>query len=162
MGYRWYEAMHVQPVFPFGYGLSYTRFTYSDLSLATANSPSGGVVLTVRYTVTNTGQREGREASQVYLALPAEAGEPSKRLVGFMKVDLKPGQSQDLTVDLDCSASNHPFSYFVPADESNLERWAEGNWVTPSGEFRVEVGTSSAETPLQSPVALDLTSCMVK
>jgi beta-glucosidase len=162
MGYRWYEAMHVQPVFPFGYGLSYTRFTYSDLSLATANSPSGGVVLTVRYTVTNTGQREGREASQVYLALPAEAGEPSKRLVGFMKVDLKPGQSQDLTVDLDCSASNHPFSYFVPADESNLERWAEGTWVTPSGEFRVEVGTSSAETPLQSPVALDLTSCMVK
>ena len=162
MGYRWYEAMHVQPVFPFGYGLSYTRFAYSDLSLATANTPSGGVVLTVRYTVTNTGQREGREASQVYLALPAEAGEPSKRLVGFMKVDLKPGQSQNLTVDLDCSAANHPFSYFVPADESNLEKWAEGDWVTPSGEFRVEVGTSSAETPLQSPVALDLTSCKVK
>ena len=110
MGYRWYEAMHVQPVFPFGYGLSYTRFAYSNLSLATTNSAAGAVVLTVRYTVTNTGNREGREASQVYLTLPAEAGEPSKRLVGFMKVDLKPGESQLLTVGLDCSASNHPFS----------------------------------------------------
>jgi beta-glucosidase len=162
MGYRWYEAMHVKPVFPFGYGLSYTTFAYSNLSLASANSPSGGVMLTVRYTVTNTGRRAGREASQVYLTLPPEAGEPSKRLVGFMKVDLQPGQSQELTVDLDCSASNHPFSYFVPADDSNLQKWAEGNWVTPNGEFRVDVGTSSAETPLQSPITLDLTSCAVK
>ena len=119
-------------------------------------------MLRVRYTITNTGSRVGREASQVYLTLPAEAGEPAKRLVGFAKVELKAGQSQELTVELDCSASNHPFSYFVPADESNLGRWAEGNWVTPRGEFAVAVGTSSAATPLQSPVTLDLTSCAVK
>jgi beta-glucosidase len=162
MGYRWYEASHVKPVFPFGYGLSYTKFTYSNLTLAPSNGASGGVVLTVRYTITNAGQREGREASQVYLTLPAESGEPSKRLVGFAKVDLKAGQSEEVTVALDCSASNHPFSYFVPVDESNLERWAEGNWVTPNGQFTVNVGTSSADTPLQSPITLDLSSCAVK
>jgi len=161
MGYRWYEASHVQPVFPFGYGLSYTTFAYSNLSLTTSNTASGGVGLTVQYTITNTGDREGQEASQVYLTLPAEAGEPWKRLVGFMKVALKPGESQQLAVAVDCSASNHPFSYFVPTDEKNLEAWADGNWVTPSGQFTVHVGPSSAETPLESPMALDLTSCVV-
>jgi beta-glucosidase len=159
LGYRWYEAQNVQPVFPFGHGLSYTTFAYSDLRLATSSSGPGRTVLTVDYMITNTGPRAGREASQVYLALPAPAGEPSKRLVGFKKVDLQPGASQRVSVSIDCAASNHPFSYFAPADEANLEAWANGNWVTPSGQFTVHVGTSSAQTPLQSGVALDLASC---
>ena len=82
--------------------------------------------------------------------------------MGFAKVDLHPGQSEEVTVAVDCSASNHPFSYFMPVDESNLQRWAEGNWVTPNGQFTVHVGTSSADTPLQSPITLDLSSCAVK
>lgn len=159
VGYRWYEAQNVQPVFPFGHGLSYTTFTYSNLGLTTSSNAAGKTVLTANYTITNNGTRAGKEASQVYLTLPAEAGQPSKRLVGFKKVNLQPGQSQQVSVAIDCSASNHPFSYFAPTDESNLEAWANGNWVTPSGQFTVHVGTSSRQTFLQSPVTLNLTNC---
>ena len=89
MGYRWYEANNVEPLFPFGFGLSYTTFEYSDLSVAPSVDPmTGHAVLTVTYRITNTGSRRGAEASQVYLTLPPVAGEPSKRLVGFQKVDL--------------------------------------------------------------------------
>ena len=93
MGYRWYEANNVEPLFPFGFGLSYTTFEYSDLSVAPSVDPkTGHAVLTVKYTITNTGSRRGAEASQVYLTLPPVAGEPSKRLVGFQKVDLDAGR----------------------------------------------------------------------
>ena len=88
MGYRWYEANNVKPVFPFGFGLSYTTFTYSDLSVTTGiDQKTGHTVLIVKYRITNTGNRRGAEASQVYLTLPPAAEEPSKRLVGFQKVD---------------------------------------------------------------------------
>jgi beta-glucosidase len=135
--------------------LSYTTFAYSGLSLAA----SGKTVLTVTYTIANTGTRGGKEASQVYVTLPAEAYEPSKRLAGFKKINLKPGESQQVSVTIDCSASNHPFSYFKPADESNLEAWANGDWVTPSGQFLIDVGPSSTQVPLQAPVDLDLAGC---
>jgi beta-glucosidase len=159
VGYRWYEAQHVTPVFPFGHGLSYTTYAYSDLTLATTTNAGGQPALTVSYTVANTGAREGREATQVYLTLPPEAGEPSKRLVGFKKITLQPSESQQVVVTIDCTASNHPFSYFMPANEADLEAWANGDWVTPSGQFTISVGTSSADTPLQSPIELDLTAC---
>jgi len=159
VGYRWYEARNVQPVFPFGHGLSYTTFAYSNLSLARSVPAVGRTVVTVEYTVSNTGTRAGKEASQVYLTLPAQAQEPFRRLVGFKKIELQPGASQRVAVTLDCRASSHPFSYFQPADEANLRRWADGDWVTPNGRFTVHVGTSSAQTPLQRAIDLDLTGC---
>jgi beta-glucosidase len=159
MGYRWYEAHDVNPTFAFGHGLSYTTFGYGELALTPSTNAAGKTVLNVEYTITNTGERAGAEASQVYLTLPAEAAEPPKRLVGFEKVTLQPGESKRVSVTIDCSASNHPFSYFRPADEANLQRWADGDWVTPSGQFVVHVGTSSAQTPLERPVTLDLATC---
>ena len=159
LGYRWYEARNVKPVFPFGFGLSYTTFSYSGLELNTTSNAKGQPVLSVSYTITNTGTRAGKEASQVYLTLPPQSGEPFKRLVGFAKVDLAPGSSQRVRVNIDCAASNHPFSYFTPADESDLSAWANGNWTTPSGQFTVSVGTSSAETPLRNTASLNLASC---
>jgi beta-glucosidase len=154
MGYRWYEANRVTPAFPFGHGLSYTTFAYSDLSVAPSQT-----VLTVAYTITNTGQRAGKEASQVYLTLPAVAAEPSKRLVGFKKVELQPGASTRVSVIIDCAASNHPFSYFAPANAQDLRAWADGNWVTPNGQFTVHVGGSSAETPLVRSIPLNFGNC---
>jgi beta-glucosidase len=176
MGYRWYEANGVTPVFPFGHGLSYTRFEYSDLKLRKAfrreYGPSGWPgkgkhhsaggkhhsvllmlarlipVLTVEYTVTNTGERAGAEASQVYLRLPRQAEQPSKRLVGFEKVFLMPGESRRVTVEIDAGASNHPFSYFVPDYPDDLITWAYGDWKEASGRYKVLVGGSSAQTPL--------------
>lgn len=154
MGYRWYEAQRVTPVFPFGHGLSYTTFAYSDLNLTPSQTG-----LTVEYTITNTGQRVGKEASQVYLTLPAAAAEPSKRLVGFRKVELQPGGSMRVSVIVGCAASNHPFSYFQPTNPQDLRTWADGDWVTPNGQFTVHVGGSSAQTPLERPIALNFANC---
>jgi beta-glucosidase len=150
MGYRWYESNNVTPLFPFGFGLSYTTFAYSDLKVTrTADATSRRVTLTASYTVTNTGPRRGAEASQVYLTLPAEAEEPSKRLVGFEKVDLRPGQSRRVTVTIDESAPNHPLSYFQPDPNGT---WADGVWLSPSGSYTVHVGGSSADTPLEQTI----------
>jgi beta-glucosidase len=158
MGYRWYEANNETPVFPFGFGLSYTTFAYSALSVAsTVNQQTGGTVVTVTYTITNTGDREGAESSQVYLTLPPEADQPSKRLVGFRRVNLMPRASQQVTVTIDSSASNHPFSSWVPDNDAPVEGWAEGQWSAASGEYTVHVGGSSADTPLEEAVMLSPT-----
>jgi hypothetical protein len=151
MGYRWYQAENVAPLFAFGHGLSYTTFAYSDLTVTPSNSAAGKSMLTVEYTITNSGARAGKEASQVYVTLPAEANEPSKRLVGFQKVNLRPGETRRVAITIDESAPNHPLSYFEP-DTSGT--WADGGWLTPSGTYTVHVGTSSADTPLQTTVDL--------
>jgi beta-glucosidase len=154
VGYRWYEANNVKPVFPFGFGLSYTTFAYSGLSVAPTTGQSGQPVVNVTYTITNTGTRQGAEASQVYLTLPSAAGEPSKRLVGFQKVDLAPGASQQVTVTIDGAASNHPFSFWVPQNDTPAPGWANGSWSTAAGDYTIAVGGSSADTPLAQTVAL--------
>jgi len=154
VGYRWYEAHNVVPLFPFGFGLSYTTFAYSGLSVATTTGQSGQPVLNVTYTITNTGNREGAEASQVYVTLPVAAGEPSKRLVGFQKLDLAPGASQAVTVTIDAAASNHPFSYWVPQNDAPVPGWGNGSWSTAAGDYTISVGGSSADTPLTQTVAL--------
>jgi beta-glucosidase len=160
MGYRWYEANDVRPVFPFGFGLSYTTFAYSDLRVSTMVDPeTGNAVLRVEYRITNTGNVPGAEASQVYLTLPPVAGEPSKRLVGFEKVNLTPGASQLVTVTIDSSASNHPLSYFQPDANGT---WADGIWLTPAGDYTIHVGTSSADTPLHATVNLTTTARVLR
>lgn len=176
MGYRWYEANGVKPTFPFGYGLSYTTFEYSNLSLKRSYRPvfeyreitlPGGLppryiprlkeivpVLTAQYTIRNTGAVAGAEASQVYLQLPAKAEQPSKRLVGFEKVYLQPGESAQVSVEINAAASNHPFSHFVPDAPDDLAAWADGEWQTEDGFYRVLVGGSSDNTPLTKPIAM--------
>jgi beta-glucosidase len=155
MGYRWYEATGTEPIFPFGHGLSYTTFTYSDLSVTEVRASDGHTTLRVDYTITNTGERAGMETSQVYLTLTDEAGEPAKRLVGFDKIELDAGESKQLSVLIESNASNHPFSYFQPDDADDLSNWADGAWVTPDGSYTVHVGGSSADTPLEETVELD-------
>ena len=155
VGYRWYEANNVRPVFPFGFGLSYTTFAYSGLSVATAiDQQTGRAVLSARYTITNTGTRRGAETSQVYLTLPLAAGEPSKRLVGFQKVDSMPGASQQVLVAIDSSQSNHPLSYWVPLNDAPVPGWSQGSWSRAYGDYTVHVGTSSANTALEQSVTL--------
>ena len=171
MGYRWYEANNVKPVFPFGYGLSYTTFKYDDLKVnsnwgggevqseadgprkkGNGNSSLSGI--DVSFTITNTGHVAGKEVAQVYLTLPDEAGQPTKRLVNFEKVYLEPGESKQVTLRINKDDSNHPFSYFIPKDPNNLANWADGEWATADGNYRVHVGGSSADTPLETEVPL--------
>lgn len=93
-GYRWFDAKAIEPLFPFGYGLSYTTYALSAMS---AQADAAGNV-TVGVTVTNTGSRAGTHTVQIYAALPASLGEPPKRLVGWTKVALQPGEARTVSI----------------------------------------------------------------
>jgi beta-glucosidase len=133
-GYKWFQSMKREPLFPFGFGLSYTSFAYSGLRVDAARRE-------VTFTLRNAGQRAGAEVAQVYVQLPASAGEPFRRLAGWQKVPLKPGESRSVTVAL------HPLTLAVFDEKAN-------RWDTPRGEFRVFVGGSSADTPLSAEMPL--------
>jgi beta-glucosidase len=95
VGYKWYDAENKPVLFPFGYGLSYTTYSYSDLKVTPGKTPR------VVFTVTNTGSRPGAEVAEVYASLPSSAGEPPKRLVGWSKLQLNPGESKEVTIEVD-------------------------------------------------------------
>jgi len=136
VGYRWFDTKKVEPLFPFGYGLSYTKFEYSNLKLVKAGTTNGAVAR-VEFEVKNIGTRPGAEVAQVYIhqnqpGLPR----PFKELKGFRKVSLKPGQSRQISVSLDASA----FAFYDPTKRG---------WVTEKGIYTIFVGSSSQEIRLQ-------------
>ncbi len=129
VGYKWFEAEHKQPLFPFGFGLSYTSYEYSGLSVDSAAK-------TVRFTVKNTGARAGEEIAEVYARLPQGADESSyKRLAGWKRITLAPGETQTVTVPIDLRV-------LQTFDE------AHNNWNLAPGNYQVFVGGSSDQTPL--------------
>ena len=134
MGYRWFQAQKIEPLFPFGFGLSYTTFRISGLRV-TPKVSDGKKPVELRFMAENTGKREGAEVAQVYLGLPAAAGEPPKRLVAFEKVLLKPGEQRQVRIQVDPAANGHPMSIW----DSKAQRW-----IVPSGEYQIYVGNSSA------------------
>jgi len=136
VGYRGYEHAGVKPLFPFGYGLSYTTFAYSDLKISPAANGSGNIV-EVSFTVKNTGSREGAEVAQVYVGdSHASVPRPQKELKGFAKVNLRPGEAKQVKVALDRRA----FSFYDVKKH---------DWRAEPGEFSILVGSSSAEIKLQ-------------
>ena len=135
VGYKWYDAEHKEVLFPFGFGLSYTTYSYSGLKVDTA----GGI--NVRFAVRNTGQRDGMEIAEVYAALPREADEPPKRLVGWSKISLKAGESREVEISID------------PRYLNVYDQAAEA-WKLVPGEYVFLVGGSSQNFPLQLKVHL--------
>ncbi|MDE1163131.1 MAG: glycoside hydrolase family 3 C-terminal domain-containing protein [Acidobacteriaceae bacterium] len=136
VGYKWYDAEHKDVRFPFGFGLSYTTYAYSKLSVEpTAEG------LTVHFTVRNTGKRAGEEIAQVYAELPSAAGEPPHRLVGWSKLALAPGESKEATV----TVSRKMLSLFDVA---------KNDWQLTPGSYRVLVGASSRDLTLNNAVSL--------
>jgi beta-glucosidase len=135
VGYKWYDAENKPVLFPFGFGLSYTSFGYSKLKVAAGNNT------TVTFTVKNTGKREGEEIAQVYAALPPGAGEPPKRLVGWSKVQLNPGESKEVTITV-------PPTYLSIYDE------ASSGWKLVPGDYSFMAGGSSKDLPLSEKVNL--------
>jgi beta-glucosidase len=135
VGYRWYDSERIKPLFPFGYGLSYTKFDYGRLHVS-PQLVKAGRSIRASLRVTNTGARTGSEVVQMYLSLPRRTGEPPKRLVGWERVTLAPGRSRSVEVEIDADAPDHPFSY-----------WSErsGRWRIPPGLFTVSVGKSAGE-----------------
>jgi beta-glucosidase len=140
VGYRWYDAQHEQPAYPFGFGLSYTSFRLSHLRVH--RRPGAGDADTVAVRVTNTGARRGWAVPEVYVAVPAPAGltEPPDQLKGFAKLSLAPHQTRTATIALDAGS----FSY-----------WSTGvqNWSIQPGCDTILVGTSSRNLPLHTAVA---------
>jgi beta-glucosidase len=120
VGYKWFESEHKQPLFSFGYGLSYTTFAYSALKADAAAH-------TVGFSVKNTGQRPGTEVAQVYVMLPSAAGEPFKRLAAWQRVPLKPGESKTVTLSLD------PLYLSIFNAEKN-------GWELTPGDYKAFVG----------------------
>jgi beta-glucosidase len=134
VGYKWFEAQNKQPLFAFGYGLSYTTFAYSGLKVDSAAK-------TVRFTIKNTGSRVGTEIAEVYARLPQGADEPYKRLVGWKRIELSAGESRTVTVAVD----TRPLQTFDEASES---------WNLAPGAYQVMVGPSSDSTPLTASLAI--------
>lgn len=132
VGYRWYEAKHITPMFPFGFGLSYTHFRYSDLHL-NRSDVDGVTPIKVSARVTNDGKVTGTDVAQLYLGMPAATGEPPRKLVDFRRVTLAPGQSKVVHFTI------------TPRDEW---WWGHGGWTETAGAYRVYVGDSSARANL--------------
>jgi len=136
VGYKWYDAEKKPVLFPFGFGLSYTTYSYSDLKVVAGASP------TVTFKVKNTGSRGGVEIAQIYVALPESAQEPPKRLVGWSRVSLAPGESKEVSLTIDPK-------YLSIFDE------AGDKWKLVAGSYHFMVGGSSQDLPLTKAVSLN-------
>jgi beta-glucosidase len=133
VGYKWYDAEKKPVLFPFGYGLSYTSYKYAGLSV------TQGKTVNATFTVANTGARAGAEIAEVYASLPASAGEPPKRLVGWSKVKLKAGEKRTVTVEID------------PKYLSIFDEQKDG-WALVPGDYTILVGGSSQDLPLKAAI----------
>jgi beta-glucosidase len=135
VGYKWYDAEKKPVLFPFGFGLSYTTYSYADLKVSAGSEP------TVSFEVKNTGSRDGSEIAEIYASLPAGSGEPPKRLIGWSKVPLKAGESKKVKVAIDPK-------YLSVYDE------AKDGWKLLPGSYTIMVGGSSQALELTNTVEL--------
>jgi beta-glucosidase len=141
LGYRHFDGSNIKPLFPFGFGLSYTRFQYSGLTVTPASSDLNAPV-TISFNVRNVGRREGAEVAEVYVGdSHSSVPRPAKELKGFAKVNLKLGESKRVSVKLD----RRSFSFF---DVKKNE------WSVEPGDFSILIGSSSAKIELQGKFTL--------
>jgi beta-glucosidase len=144
VGYRGYDQLGLPVQYPFGHGLTYTRFAYRKLAVASVAAATGETVH-VEFSVENSGMRAGVEIAQIYVEFPPEAGEPPRRLAGWVRCALEPGEERVLAVTL---ARNSPEHLFDIWDET------EHGWRGISGDYRIFVGPSSRDLPLSAPLRL--------
>lgn len=154
IGYRYYDTKEIPVLFPFGYGLSYTTFAYSNPRVETKQGQAGSITfkdvdgLTVLVDVTNTGSVAGKEIVQVYVHdQKSEMVRPVKELKGFAKVELQPGETRTVSMPLDFRA----FAYYHPKYKQ---------WITEDGEFDILIGASAADIRQSLTVTLESTICL--
>jgi len=147
VGYRWYDTKNIEPLFPFGYGLSYTHFKYSKLNLAQNGDLKNPV--TVEFELANTGHRAGAEVAEIYIQpINSSVSRPLKELKGFKKILLQPGEKQKVSITLDQSA----FAYY-DVDKKG--------WVAEKGGYKILVGSSSRDIRLNGKFSLADTSVVL-
>jgi beta-glucosidase len=140
VGYRYFDTKNVEPQFPFGFGLSYTNFEYSDLTVTT--SRVGGRETAVILKVKNAGSRAGAEVVQLYVHDGhAKIDRPAHELKGFQRVELKSGETKTVEFKLDRTA----FSYWSPNKK---------DWTADPGTFEIQLGASSRDIRLRAPIDL--------
>jgi len=138
-GYRWFDSKAIEPLFPFGFGLSYTTFKYNDIKVS---APDAAGLLTATATVTNTGSQPGAEVAQLYVQPPAAtAPRPIRELKGFARIDLQPGASGTVTITF----NRDDLAYWDPAGKK---------WTVTPGTYRISVGGSSRQLPLKVDINL--------
>jgi len=136
VGYRWYDSKQIEPLFPFGFGLSYTRYSYENLKVSEVPGTDGPHVA-VEFELANTGSREGAEVAQIYVEqVQPSLPRPAKELKGFRKISLQPGARQRVTLTLDRRA----LAFYDPERKG---------WVAESGDFKILVGASSRDIRLE-------------
>ena len=140
VGYRYYDKKNLAPLFPFGHGLSFTTFGYSDLKVIGQKSIHDPLTVSLR--VTNTGQVGGKEVVQVYVTdKESSLARPPKELKAFAKVNLQPGESKTVAFTLDFRS----FAFYDPR---------KANWVAEAGDFEILVGSSSRDIRLSETITL--------
>ncbi len=140
-GYRWYEKKSIEPLYPFGFGLSYSTFKYSKLSIKTDKFQKQGKVK-VSFTLKNLGKRRGLETVQLYIQdVKCTVPRPIKELKGFAKLNLKPGQSRNIVMEL----TEKDFSFWNPKTK---------DWFFEKGTFVIQVGSSSKDIRIQKQIKL--------
>src|ERR1700761_9540795 len=138
IGYRWYQSQNITPAFPFGYGLSYTKFSFANLNVGSFNANG---TATATATITNTGSVAGADVAQLYVGDPAASQDPPEQLAGFQRVTLNPGQSTTVS---------------MPLTIHDLASWSatDNAWEAQAGSYSVKVGDSSASLPLTGTTSL--------
>ena len=140
--YRYYDRRRIQPLFPFGFGLSYTQFVYSDLHLD-LTAIRDGDTLKVSFAITNNGEMAGKEICQLYgRPMKTRLHRPLRELKGFAKVDLQPGETQQVTIEVEA----RDLRYFDPE---------HGDWLFDAGAYGIEIGASSRDIRLQAEIVCD-------
>jgi beta-glucosidase len=138
IGYRWYQSQNITPLFPFGYGLSYTTFSFSNLSVGAFNA-NGTAKVTA--TITNTGKVAGADVAQMYVGDPAASDDPPEQLRGFQRVSLTSGQSATVSFPL----TIHDLADWSPTDNQ---------WEAQAGTYTIKVGDASSNLPLSGSTSL--------
>jgi len=149
VGYRWFDTKEIEPLFPFGFGLSYTTFKYSNLNLM--QSPDAVKLPgTVEFELVNTGKRAGAEVAQVYVQeLHPTLPRPVKELKGFQKVLLQPGEKQLVSITLNRNA----YAHYDPDRKA---------WVADAGDYKILVGSSSRDIQLTGKFHLPETTVVLE